>query len=518
MDHRLGGERPDHALGLGQHHPAPEDEQHGGRDQLAEEDLLAPLLERLDLHLALGRGDQGLEVGHPGHGLGLPVAEGATGGVGHQRLVVGDGEPDRHPGTLVEVGALAGQLAQLGHHLGHEVGDLDAHIGTRPQPGRRRGRSGREDRPRPRRSQLGGGVRRVVGADLGAEAVLQGGDDPTAVGVVLGVGRGHQHDVEGQADPVAADLHVPLLEHVEQADLDALGQVGQLVDGEDAPVEPGHQPVVDGQLVGQVPALGHPDGIHLADEVGDGGVRRGQLLAVAVAPVHPRHRQVVTGLGQEILGEAGDGMVRIVVDLRVGHDGQPLVEQPDQGPDDPRLGLAPLAQEDDVVPGQDGVLELGQDRVLEAQHPGDQGLTPGDAPRGVAPDLLGHRDRLPSRVPQPAEGGDVGRRGRPHRKVERCVVGVRVGRRLRRGHGPSLRGTIPPWCVVTRPADAGGRSWGEPRARPDARAPRTRNRGPDQRSFARRPRGWKDDGPSATRATGPARIVAGKRPDQGEKT
>ena len=129
MDHRFGGERPDHALGFGQDHPAPEDEQHGGRDQLAEEDLFASLLEGLDLHLALGRRDQGLEVGHPGHGLGLPVAEGPAGGVGHQRLVVGDGEPHRHPGSLVEVGALTGQLAQLGHDLGHEVGHLDAHTG-----------------------------------------------------------------------------------------------------------------------------------------------------------------------------------------------------------------------------------------------------------------------------------------------------------------------------------------------------------------------------------------------------
>jgi hypothetical protein len=81
-----------------------------------------------------------------------------------------------------------------------------------------------------------------VGADLGAEAVLQRGDDPAPVGVVLRVGRGHQHDVERQADREAPDLDVALLEHVEQADLDPLGQVGQLVDGEDAPVGPGTRP------------------------------------------------------------------------------------------------------------------------------------------------------------------------------------------------------------------------------------------------------------------------------------
>ncbi len=56
---------------------------------------------------------------------------------------------------------------------------------------------------------------------------------------------------------MAADLHVALLEHVEQSHLDPLGQVGELVHGEDPAVEPGNQPVVDGQLVGEVPALGH---------------------------------------------------------------------------------------------------------------------------------------------------------------------------------------------------------------------------------------------------------------------
>ena len=49
----------------------------------------------------------------------------------------------------------------------------------------------------------------------------------------------------------------------------------------------GHQAVVDGQLVGEVAALGHPDRVDLADQVGDGGVRRGQLLAVAVAAMDP---------------------------------------------------------------------------------------------------------------------------------------------------------------------------------------------------------------------------------------
>ena len=108
--------------------------------------------------------------------------------------------------------------------------------------------------------------------------------------------------VERQADLVAADLHVALLEHVEQADLDALGEVGELVDGEDAAVGARHQAVVQRQLVGEVAALGDLDRVDLADQVGDRRVGRGQLLAEAVVAMHPRRSGVVALLGDEIAG------------------------------------------------------------------------------------------------------------------------------------------------------------------------------------------------------------------------
>ena len=178
------------------------------------------------------------------------------------------------------------------------------------------------------------------------------------------------------------------------------------------------------------------------------------------------------------------GMVRVVVDLRVGHDGQPLVEQAHQGPDDPGLGLAALPEEDHVVTGQDGVLQLGQHGVLEAEHPGDQGLTGGDARRGIAPDLLGHGDRPPPGLTQPAEGGDVRRRGRPDGEVEgrlACVgwsegSGVVMGRAYagrpgrgasgRPGPGRRARGAV---AASFPSAPVGGRC------------------------FAARPQGWNDE-------------------------
>ena len=143
---------------------------------------------------------------------------------------------------------------------------------------------------------LGLDVERVVRADLAAEAVLQRGDDAAAVRVVLRVGGGDEHEIERQADLVAAHLHVALFEHVQETDLDALGEVGQLVDGEDAAVRAGDEPVVQGQLVGEVAALGHLDGVDLADQVGDRGVGGRELLAEAIVAVHPVDRRVVAAL------------------------------------------------------------------------------------------------------------------------------------------------------------------------------------------------------------------------------
>jgi hypothetical protein len=46
----------------------------------------------------------------------------------------------------------------------------------------------------------------------------------------------------GSRSDVPADLDVPLLHDVEHGDLDALGEVGQLVDGDDAAVVRGIRP------------------------------------------------------------------------------------------------------------------------------------------------------------------------------------------------------------------------------------------------------------------------------------
>ena len=61
-----------------------------------------------------------------------------------------------------------------------------------------------------------------------------------------------------------------------------------------------------------------------------------------------------------------DGRERVVVQLAAGDDWDGVVEQADQRPREPGLGLAALAQEDDVLAGEDGVLDRRDDRVVVA--------------------------------------------------------------------------------------------------------------------------------------------------------
>ena len=108
---------------------------------------------------------------------------------------------------------------------------------------------------------------------------------------------------------------------------------------------------------------------------------------------------------------AGDRLVRVVVDLAAGHDRHPLVEQAGERADHAGLGLAPLAQEDDVVPGEEGVLELRHDGLLVADEATEERLAGGDLGHGVAADLVLDRDGLPAGGPELAEGGHRRRRG-----------------------------------------------------------------------------------------------------------
>ena len=91
---------------------------------------------------------------------------------------------------------------------------------------------------------------------------------------------------------VAADLHVALFENVEQADLHQLVELGQLVHGEDAAVQPRDEAEVQRVFDAHADAGGQLGRVDLADDVGELGAGR-EPLGVAVVAVPPGDRHFV---------------------------------------------------------------------------------------------------------------------------------------------------------------------------------------------------------------------------------
>ena len=248
-----------------------------------------------------------------------------------------------------------------------------------------------------------GAAAQVVRADLGADAVLERRDDLAARRVVLGVrGEDDQH-VERQAHRVALDLDVAFLQDVEQADLDLAGEVGQLVDGEDAAIGARQQAEVHRQLVAELQAaLGGLDRIDVADHVGDRHVRRRQLLDVARLARPP-----ATGIWSPSAltrawpnadsGASGSSLISLS-----GNHRHPLVEQRRQRAQDARLGLAAQAEQDEVVPRQHGIHQLRDDRVVVADDAGEQRVFPPQVFRQVLAHLVS--DRAAAHL-APGDGG-----------------------------------------------------------------------------------------------------------------
>ena len=108
-------------------------------------------------------------------------------------------------------------------------------------------------------------------------------------------------------------------------------------------------------------------------------------VAVPLAGVSPGDGQVVAEFGGEPSAPRAGGLVGMVVDLAARDDRGPLVEQPDQGADQPGLTLATLPEQDDVVPRDQGPLQVRQHglaepddagkRILPGPHHGQQVLS-----------------------------------------------------------------------------------------------------------------------------------------------
>ena len=148
---------------------------------------------------------------------------------------------------------------------------------------------------------------------------------------------------------------------------------------------------MDGFLVGQVAPLGDLDRIDLADQIGDRNVGGGQLLGVALVAADPFDFQFLAGFGQLAPAFLADRRHRTVIDLASLDRRHPFVEQVGQRSDDARLGLPAFAQEHHVMPGEDAVFDLGNDRVFVTENPRHQALLVAQQPEQIVAHLNAHR-------------------------------------------------------------------------------------------------------------------------------
>ncbi len=309
--------------------------------------------------------DEG-EIIDAGDGGGFVEEKGAALGGGDDIFGVGDGAADGNAGGLVDVRAGAGEADEFFEDVVDVGGDVDGNAAVSLKPGILF-----DD------IDAFLGILRVVRADDGADAVFEGGDDAAAVGVVFGVGGEDHANIEVEADGVAADLDVAFFEDVEEADLDFGGEVGEFIEGEDAAVGAGDEAEVHGGFIGEVASLGVFDEVDFADEVGDGDVGGGEFFVVAGGAVDPFDGGFVAPsriFGDEIFAVGGNGVEGVVVDFTAGNDGEPFVEEVGEHAEDAGFGLAAEAEEEDVVLGEDGVDELGDDGVAVADDSGEEGI------------------------------------------------------------------------------------------------------------------------------------------------
>ena len=182
-----------------------------------------------------------------------------------------------------------------------------------------------------------------------------------------------------------------------------------------------------------------------------------------------RCRQVTGRSSPSSLGPAAglgrDRLERVLAELGAVDDRGPLVQQADQRAQQAGLALAALAEQHDVVAGDQRPLELGDHRGLEAVQAGPRVLPGGQLRQQVAADLRSQGRELVAALAELSDGGCGGSRHvftlltTPTRRVG-WPAGGQAGRR---GRGTSRAGR-------RSPASASGTRRG--------RCRRSRSRGP----------------------------------------
>src|SRR5262249_400545 len=201
-----------------------------------------------------------------------------------------------------------------------------------------------------------------------------------------------QH-IERQAQRITLNLNVAFLHDVEQSNLDLAGKIRKFVDRENAAIGAWQQSVVNRQFVRKVAAPPRrTNRINVADDVRNRHVGCRQLFDIPLVARQPGDRRIVTFGGYALPARPADGLQRAIIDFATRDDGNFGVEKLDQSTQDAALRLAAQTQQDEIMPREQRVYDLRQNRVFIAMNTREQRFVALDAPEQIAANLALYGD------------------------------------------------------------------------------------------------------------------------------
>ena len=132
---------------------------------------------------------------------------------------------------------------------------------------------------------------------------------------------------------------------------------------------------MDSQLVGKISSAACGlDGVHVADHVGNRHVGRGKFFHESLLAAKPRYRRGIAFRRDSFPAGAANRKIGIVVNLAAGHDRNLRIEKSHQAAQNPRLCLPAQAEQNEMMPREHGIGDLGYHRVVVAVHAGKNGF------------------------------------------------------------------------------------------------------------------------------------------------
>ena len=124
--------------------------------------------------------------------------------------------------------------------------------------------------------------------------------------------------------------------------------------------------------------------------------------------MHPRNREIVAFFGGKAAASLAGGLQRRVINFATFDHCNALIEQSGQRAQDARLCLPSQTEKDDVVFGEDGVVQRRNHRAVVAVNAGKGSLTAGDFRQQVLAHFLFDRSDFVAGVSQLAQRMDIG--------------------------------------------------------------------------------------------------------------